>query len=75
MGVFVGVGVGVWVLVGPGVGELVTVGVLVGSPVDVGVRVGIVPLVVSRRSSNTWSNVLERSVKLVTGFVHPVTSV
>jgi hypothetical protein len=51
------------------------VGVIVGTPVAVGVEVCEEPLVVRRRSSNTWSNVLERKVKVVIGLVQPVTRV
>jgi hypothetical protein len=72
-GVFVDVGVSVGVDVGTGVGVPVIVGVRVGIHVEVGVEVGKELLVVRRSSSNTWSKVLERKVKLVTGFVQPVT--
>jgi len=70
-----GVGVSVEVDVGPGDGVLVIVGVFVGTPVGVGVEVGEELLVVRRKSSNTWSKVLERRVKLVIGLVQPVTRV
>ena len=73
VGVLVEVGVGVLVAVRVGVLVAVRVGVLVA--VGAGVIVGPVPLVVNRRSSKTWSLVLERRVKLVTGFTHPVTRV
>lgn len=48
---------------------------LVAMEVGVGVEVFIEPLVVSRRSSNAWSTMLERTTRLVTGFVQPVTRV
>ena len=69
----VGVLVGVAVRVAVGVGVLVGVAGLVA--VEVGVLVEPTPPIVNRRSSNTWSPVLERRVKLVTGFTHPVTRV
>ncbi len=71
--VAVGVDVKVTVEVVVGVRLAVEVGVSVGE--GVGVFVGLDPLVVSRKSSNAWSLVLDCRVKLVTGFVQPVTSV
>ena len=41
----------------------------------VGVADAKEPAVVSRKSSKTWSDELERSVRLVIGFAQPVTSV
>ena len=85
VGVVVAVGVMVGVLVRVGVrvvvGVLVGVGVMMGVVVRVGVLVAVGVLVVvavsivKRRSSNTWSPPLARSVRLVTAVVQPVVSV
>ena len=75
IGMIVGVGVEVGLDDGEDVGVLVIVGVIVDVLLEVGTEVGKELLVVKRRSSNTWSPVLERRVKLVTGLIHPVTRV
>lgn len=74
MGVAVG-GIGVFVGVGVGIGVLVAVGNGVGVLVAVGVGVDALSAIVNRRSSHIWSVVLERRIRVVAGFVQPVTSV
>jgi len=77
VGLSIAVGVAIAVRLGAVVGLSIAVAVpvAVGEGVSVGVAVGTASWTVSRRSSNSWSPVLDRRVRLVVGFIQPVVRV